>query len=90
MNFMFYYHLDIEETAGDKKHVPQTQIRAWIKDFEALSRVLKRFWDKDSIATLNLQRQKLGDIMDALGLNATGRDKTRSLPLDLFTNYLLY
>lgn len=76
--FYFIFHLVIEEASAEPNKYPsQAQMRSWLSNSEALSKILKRFWDKDSVATLDLQRQKLGDIMDALGMDAKGRDKTR-------------
>lgn len=74
---MCFRYLGIEEAAARNKRPPQAQIRSWLKDFEGLARILKQFWDKDSDATLELQCQKIGDIMGALGMDAKGRDKTR-------------
>lgn len=72
-----FYYLVIVKAAEQNTRPSQAQIRTWLKEFEALTRILKIFWDKDSVATLEFQRQKVGDIMDALGMDARGRDKTR-------------
>src|SRR5262245_35169945 len=53
-------------------------IRAWTRRVNSLTRILNRYADKDSLQQLSEQRQKLGDALDALGLDQKGRDKMRA------------
>jgi chorismate-pyruvate lyase len=53
------------------------QVRSWLRNVDALTKILNRYRDKESLQQLTQQRQTLGDLLDALGLDGKGRDKTR-------------
>jgi len=57
---------------------PSTEsVRNWLKNVDALTKLLKRYGDKESIQLLSEQREKLGDMLDAMGLDSKGRNKLR-------------
>jgi hypothetical protein len=55
-------------------------IRKWLNKSEALLSILIRYGDESSMAELNKRKEKLNDILDAMGLDGKGRDKMRKHP----------
>jgi hypothetical protein len=65
------------EMAESGKRPKVQDIRAWTGRVRELTKILIRYADKESLVQLSKQREKLGDMLDALGLNANGQDKKR-------------
>lgn len=59
-------------------------MRKWLRHVESLTKILKRYGDKDSLRQLSELRKKLGDMLGAVGLNEKGRDKMRESLMIIF------
>ena len=62
-------------------------MKKYIQILEKLNPLLTKYNDADSIKQLEDSKERLNDILDALGLDAKGRDKTRKcLAIVLYLN----
>lgn len=53
-------------------------VRRWTNGVNKLTKILQRYGDKDSLQQLSEQRERLGDMLSAMGLDDKGRDKMRT------------
>ena len=55
-----------DEAESSADPLTAEMIRHWMKDVNALSKSLQLYGDKESIQVLEAQRQRIGDVMDAI------------------------
>jgi hypothetical protein len=57
-------------------------MRQWLTGVDRLTKILRRYKDKEAIDQLKAQRKRLGDLLAGLGLDEKGRDKMRMCSSD--------
>lgn len=67
--------------AKQNKSLNAEGIRTWLKDVEALTKILTRYRDQDSLQQLSEQQETLSDLLQGLGIDVKGGSKLRALTL---------
>jgi hypothetical protein len=65
-------------TAESRSRPLREDVRCWTNGVNKLTKILLRYCDKDSLQQLSEQRERLGDMLGAMGLDDKGRDKMRT------------
>ncbi len=78
-------HIELQEDASANSITP-VDVREYVKQANQLNRLLKLYHNNDSINDLQRQRDRLEDMLAAMGLDKAGRNKEseQRSPLSLF------
>jgi replicative DNA helicase len=64
--------------AEQNKSLDAECIRTWLKDVDSLTKILTRYGDQESLKQLSDQQEMLKDLLQGLGIEVMGGNKSRT------------